>query len=252
MLRDGAKAVLLDPGRWCVVGGIVLWLCAWWLQLHAILWRPLREGLFGSMYMINFPGPKVFATPPFLYAYYYYSGGDAAISQLEATALGLMSIWLVTASVVDRRISGRLRNWTRWVATIAVAAPIGATMGMEGLLSRSPTVCHAFIVIFCEVPATVLLYIYLARVAAVFGGPAKTLARVGVAVPFVAGIPMVALVFAVKLAKWRMWPGTALLAGADAVLAVSVAIVAWSAVSRLGLKLAFGGEKREPVADAGT
>jgi uncharacterized membrane protein len=89
-----------------------------------------------------------------------------------------------------------------------------------------------------EVPATMLLYLYLGQLASRVGGPARTLRWVALAVPVVTGLPLVALPLSHLLRHHRQHPAVAGMGAVLMTASLSLTMVSGSAVVRLAWRLA--------------
>lgn len=185
--------------RLCVAGGLLTWLAVSVMALGDVLMLELREGYGGNWPMLNVPGPKVWAVPlvsrfePGGWSYWDTSSSDALAHVLF---VGLC-LWPITArglrglEPAERTLS--LRRATRWGPAILLGLAIGVVVGFDGhgrfpLLNAmsAHTMSSAItlpLTMFVEAPATLLLYLYLARIAQTLGRPMleRQLSWVGIA-----------------------------------------------------------------------
>jgi hypothetical protein len=237
ILKICAQSVWTDPARWCISGGLLLWLYAWTWELSGVAWDSGRFGLGGNLPMLNFPGPKVFAAPPLLGTYYDYM--DSMRGRFGATVLGLIAMWLMTC--VGRQ-AGKIWKWamvTRWVVTIPVAVPMGVALGMPRAIGRDDTQWQLFVATFCEAPATIVVYFYLSRLAASLGIRGKTFVIIAPAAPVIVAIPMIPPIFSRRFEAWDISVATGIASAAYGAVAVSVGMLSAFAVAKLMAKVAF-------------
>lgn len=172
--------------RLCIAGGLVGWLLASIAALGDVLMLDLREGYGGNWPMLNVPGPKVWAVP---LAGRFEDGGWAYWSEGDGNALihvlfVALCLWPITLhGLREREHEARvsLRRATRWVPALLLGLAIGVIVGFDGhgrfpLLNAmsAHTMASAItlpLTMFVEAPATLLLYLYLARIAQTIGRP---------------------------------------------------------------------------------
>jgi hypothetical protein len=232
-----AQSIWNDPARWCASGGLLLWLYGWTWELWGSAWDSGRFGLGGNLPMLNFPGPKVFATPPLVGGYEYYM--DSMRGRFGATVVGLIAIWLMTS--IGQRW-GAARKWAviaRWTATIAVALPMGVALGMPRTLDRDDTQWQVFVATFCEAPATIVLYYYLSRLASAIGIRGKTFVWIAACVPFIVAVPMIPTIFSSRLENWDISLVTGIACAIYGAIAVSVGMISACALGKLMAHIAF-------------
>jgi hypothetical protein len=211
-----------------------------------VLWYPARAGVGGNVPFFNFPGPKLFAAAavPELGRSYYW---DPVVSRTILVALNLAAFWLVTCEL-DRRRDVALRALVRWVPVLATGAALGFAHAYHAL-EQSPreffanslggryrSEFFAAVTVACELPATALLYLYLAKLAA-RAAPGTSLRRqflaAAVAVPAVVLSSFAAFLLSRGHLSARASP--AVLALGAAYGAAALASAAWAAALVLAL-----------------
>jgi hypothetical protein len=242
VLKLCAQSICADPARWCVSAGLLLWLYAWIRALCGAAWDAGRFGLGGNLPMLNFPGPKVFAMPPLLADYYFelYS----MQTRFGATVLGLIAMWLMTSVGSG---PGKLRKWAtiaRWTTTLAVAMPLGVALGMPRMLDRDDTQWQVFIATFCEAPATVVVYVYLWRLATAVGAKGKIFLWIGFCAPVIVAVTLVPTIFSHRLQNWDVSLVTGTICAIYGAAAVSAGMVSAFAVAKLMARVAFAPRPR--------
>ncbi len=235
LIAKAAVVIERDAGRWCAVVGLILWL--WLLPgfFSQSLSQRSRAGLLGNVPTLNFPGPKVVA--PLYGNIDEYD--DESAPPGAAPLLNLLAIWLITCPFAGDGAIPALRRWARWSATIALALPLGIQLGLTAdQRPISPSYTATFIIIFCEVPSTILVYLHLSRIAAACAGPASTLKKLAFGISIVAFAPLVGFLLAQPLRGLRHRPIVGLIASADVALALAVTFIAVFALSALAWNLA--------------
>jgi hypothetical protein len=131
-----------------------------------ILWYAPRNGLAGNLPFFNFPGPKVW-TAAVSEGGYTYEYSSTLISRTALLAFNLAAVWLVTMRPCTGGRRSVLRPLARWSAVGAVGAAMGVAAGWSGVsdMHDSPARNELFaaVTVAFELPATVLLYAYLAQ-----------------------------------------------------------------------------------------
>ena len=228
LLRRAVELIQTRGSQWCIVVGLFLWLVLMPAWATGCLWRTGRIGFMGNVPMFNFIGPKV-AGPidlqPADYDPIQYPNTLSALMILAA-------VWLMTASPYA---NPWLRKFVRLAATLTVAMPIGVQLGLWSDESQS-SFLTAFAVC-CEIPATMLLYLYLAQVAKNIGQSPKKLRWICAAIPFAAGAPLVAFALGYKMSSDRHDPIWAIVAGLDIAASLSLTFIATAAVFQLAWAL---------------
>ena len=234
-LRTAAQLIADDWARWAVVAGLLLWVGLVPANLRSVLWAPSRIAFLGNLPSFNFLGPKLIAALLNDNRFDRYFVGDLPV--FEAPVLpSLLAICLMTAPLSRHPSDRKLRTLVRVVSVLAVGMPLGVRLAMWSD-QEDVSKLIAYGVTFCEVPATVLVYLYLARLAATVKGPVRTFVGVAIAVPIVAGSPMLGFVLSRKLALHEHSPRTAALAGLHASVSLTVTLLACAAILQLAWKL---------------
>jgi hypothetical protein len=155
------SAIRTDPTRWAAAAGLVLWL---WnarplVGLGALIDH--RRGLGGDLPSLNFIGPKVWAIP--------LLEGSSTTSIVDRLAIvsTVLAVWLITAfrpAGISKR--GFLFTITRWAPTVL----IGIAMGLAITIDQAKWEIReshqaAALMIGVEAPATLVVYLYLSRLA---------------------------------------------------------------------------------------
>jgi hypothetical protein len=178
-----------NASRWCVVLGLLLWL--WILPSVAedALWRPGRVGMLGNIPMFGFVGPKVASRLTVESLDYMPQPQGLSI------VLSLAAMWMITArALTNEPGSLRIMRWlARWAAVYAIGAPIGIQMALW-TDERDRSYLLAIAVLACEIPATALLYFYLAQLARVVKGPVWTMRCMIFLAPAASALPLVGFV----------------------------------------------------------
>jgi hypothetical protein len=182
-----------------VAAGCALLVVVMILGLDHVLWIGSRASTGGNLPYVNFPGPKIWAAAGVVPTSHGYAF-DPLVARTTLLALNLIAVWLLTAAAAP----SRLRTLARWVPVVSV----GVMLGLVGQSYSRQTIrwyvgvdytsqFFAFVTVVCEVPATLLLYLLLARLARDRRLPslAGRLKALGVAVTLfvVAGIATFAL-----------------------------------------------------------
>jgi hypothetical protein len=136
-----------------VVAGCGLLIVVMMLGLDQVLWIGSRATTGGNLPYVNFPGPKIWAAAG-VAATAHSSEWNPLASRTTLLALNLAAVWLLTSAAPR----GRLRFLARWVPALSIGV-------MLGLVGRTHTRFFAFVTVFCEVPATLLLYVLLSQLA---------------------------------------------------------------------------------------
>jgi hypothetical protein len=182
-----------------IVTGCALLVIVMMLGLDQVLWFGTRSQTGGNLPYLNFPGPKIWAAAGVVPTSHGYDFAPL-VKRTTLLMLNLVAVWLLTASAAP----SRLRLLARWVPVVSV----GIMLGLVGQSYTRHAIRYyvgvdytshifAFVTVVCEVPATLLLYLLLARLARERGRPdlAGKLIALGVAVTLfvAAGIATFAL-----------------------------------------------------------
>jgi hypothetical protein len=150
-----------------IVAGCALLVIGMMLGLDQVLWFGTRSQTGANLPYLNFPGPKIWAAAGVVPTAHGYDF-DPLVGRTTLLALNLVAVWLLTAAAAP----SRLRLLARWVPI----ASVGIMLGLVGQSYSRNTIRYyigvdytsqffAFVTVACEVPATLLLYLILARLA---------------------------------------------------------------------------------------
>jgi hypothetical protein len=192
-VRTVVDAARAEPARWAILAGLVLWVYQYRYVVGVALEAPSRDGLFGRVPMLDFPGPKVslamFAgAASSRYGWIYEDGMIVGPSLLI-----LGAVWLMTWPDVPGLRRGPA-VWTRRVILVLGALAIGVGAMRQAStpeLTRHPRVV-AFLVTGLSTVATALVYLRLSAVASARGrrDMARRLAGFGVSAALLDLVPL--------------------------------------------------------------
>jgi hypothetical protein len=232
--------------RWCVVAGLLLWLCSVPLCIQNVLYTPIRFAFGGDVPLLNFAGPKVSSFSLVRCAAARVDQDDQnteplpTSTQLTADALTLLAVWLVTATIPGVDPSPRRRWLTRYGVLAMLGASLGVVLAVNDVNSFGPSHFTLWSVVTTEAPATFLVYTYLAGLAAQLGDPilARRLGRIAWAAPVLSLAPLSCFVLSTWLHPWRIsWLAAGVGAG-YVTLSFAVTFIACRAVARLAWAIA--------------
>ncbi|MEM7807176.1 MAG: hypothetical protein AAF561_03605 [Planctomycetota bacterium] len=217
--------------------GLVLLLTSTFTLLSVTLAMRFRNELGGSLVIVNFPGPKVWAAMLIQRSVGNYAGywGVTGVVAAVQTAL---AIWLITSPRPARDFHhGEMpRRFARWGTTVLLGAGIGMTLSTLGIHWWSNDGRESFFVLLVcgvELPATLLLYLFLVRLASGDERAATSLRLAGwIAVPLIAMAGAAMLLkepIADKLPGSMMPVGMAIYGAAS----VAGALLAFDGIARL-------------------
>ena len=238
-LRRAADVVDRNLAKWCVVAGLLLWVTTVSANIQTSLWQSKRVGLLGNVPALNFAGPKI-AAPVDLQSDATFDRPENFTVLSSPTVASLAAVWLMTVRLRSEKNSiGRrvFRTLARWLPTLLVAIPIGVRLALWADADH-PAPMLAMGVGIAEIPATVLTYLYLSSLAKRVSGPWRTLLVVACVMPFVAGLPMVALVLSARLVAMRTNPGVAAVASVLVAASLALSFLAASGLFRLAWQMA--------------
>lgn len=224
-----------DAARWLVVLGITLWLWNMWPAAAQAMTRSSHDRVGGAIPYFNFPGPKVHVMP-LVHNYF------PTVSRFPLDAL--LIVWLMTARGIGRP-DRSTRSAARWAAVVLIGLSVGWRLSDSHFDAGILPLHHAAVLtVAVEAPLTLLVYVHLATLARDLG--ARRLAtQLGVLALAVTGLLLTPAVgwYAFRgLPRRAFDSGPALLAsGVYVAAALAVALLAASAVARLGLLLLAGG-----------
>ena len=212
-----------------------------------LFWYSNRAGLGGNLPFFNFPGPKLWVagSVPELGTYYYYRS-SGMLSRAALLALNLAAVWLVTLRPAEEggRSARVLRPLTRWAAIAALGGAHGVAAGWAAstrqLADEYRSELFAALTVLCEMPATLLIYVYLAALAHGWLKRPRLrtqLASVGVLGPLLVGASFTAFVLAREHYPRRLSPPV--LAASAAYGVVMFALAVWASVLLLSLAAAL-------------
>lgn len=168
--QDAEEANRLEStwARFVATGCIVFALVPFPL-LYVIFHMDFRDAFGGTLPMLNFVGPKAWGVPALQRSIGYQPealGSDGALYCLAC----MLAVWLMTwphpVRVLDEKWHD-LRRLTRWSAALAGGAFMGFALISQDLYVNSEGFWKWLFaaVLVAEAPATVLCYLYLARLA---------------------------------------------------------------------------------------
>jgi len=223
-----------------VAVGLVLFVTLPVFGNDLILWYTSRQGVGGNLPFFNFPGPKLWAAAivPELGGRYYW---DPIVSRTALGAMNLAAIWLMTLQL-DGRESHLLRRLTRWLPVVMVGFALGLAAASR-TMDRSDRVgadlrseFFALTMVLCELPATVLIYLYLSTLASTYTrrlALKRNLVAAGFAIPALVGTSLVAFLLSKDFRAARAAPAVLALCGAYGALALAAAV--WTGMLVLAL-----------------
>ena len=153
--------------RWRLIG-LVLWLIAMWMMIPRAIAAGngylFSEHLGGFVTALNYPGPKVWATPLLQRSIGYEPAGLGSSSTLWAFT-SLLAIWLMTTPI--RGEGWLLRGVARWitVAGMALVASVLLYQTSIGISWSPPELLYPVMALGVEAAATLFVYLYLAHMA---------------------------------------------------------------------------------------
>ena len=239
-----------DDAAWArtLLAGLGLLLVASHVALSVTLVMRFRDGWGGSLPVLNFPGPKIWAAA-LVQRTVGGAPGPWGVAGTIWSLYGVLAVWLLTAvRPRDRRDEAlfSLRRVARWGTTLCFGAGFGLILSEGGLGWWGNSARESYFVLLVsvvELPATTLLYVYLHRVAGQVGDrrAAAMLKVASLGVPAVIGASALALVAADAMPTrgGTLWHQglLALYGGA----AVGLAMLAAFALFRLAATLARAG-----------
>ena len=155
------------PWEKTVALGLAAWVALVPLAVGGGLILPFRDRLGGSLAVVNFPGPKVWATPA-LFRQIGYGPQFWGVLGVVVTLLNLAAVWMLTAPRSARQWDEGTfsrRNLARWAGPVLVGGLLGLTLGGSSVgLDRLQTLT-TLAVGLVEAPATLLVYLHLSRLA---------------------------------------------------------------------------------------
>lgn len=164
-LRTAAEIGAGNGRRLAVALGLVLLLVLVVVGNDQLSWMTLRQGLGGNLPFVNFPGPKLWLSVVISENFARY--WSPILSNVQLVILNLLCAWLITVELPGARRSA-LRTWLRWLPVVSIGAAIGATVTTRYYMNNpaaNEMELFAFATVLMEMPATILLYAYLAHLA---------------------------------------------------------------------------------------
>ena len=221
-----------------VVTGLVLLLLCVIVGNDHISWMTTRSGLAGNLPFVNFPGPKVFASAALTEfpTHWRLSTWGPMTSRMTLIVLNLAAVWLIATPLRSASREGRmLRTLNRWIPVAIIGAAItcitGLHRGMNDQIDPESlrTEIFAAATVMCELPATILLYMLLARVAEDCNKPRLAMQFRGICLVIVTLVATALLAFVVSRRfldqrNARIFLAIASAYGAGALLAAAWAI----------------------------
>jgi hypothetical protein len=191
-----------DAAGWsrAVTLGLVLLLSGTITLLTVTLLMRFRGAWGGSLPVVNFPGPKIWAAA-LVQRTVGNMPGPIGVSGTVTALQGIVALWLITSPrpvdiLGERWLS--LRRLTRWIGIGLFGAAFGLVASESHVAWWGNDEREAYFVLLVgavELPATMLLYLYLRHLAA-DAGDRRTfnmLSTVAVGVPLVIGAATVML-----------------------------------------------------------
>jgi hypothetical protein len=202
--------------------------------LNEIAWMTARVAPGGILPFVNFPGPKVWASAIINGTAPGYVWGPL----MPLMVTNVAAIWLLTY-----RPGGNdaLRRWTRWVPVLSIGAALGAmSASRSGSLfgidinGTERTEFYIALTLMFELPATLLLYGMLARLAGEIGQPRlrRQFQLLAITIVGVVGSSVGAFCF-LNSASSHLAPETTLLAAGFGAATLAAAVWATCTVTAL-------------------
>jgi hypothetical protein len=198
VLRRGVRRVQRDPARWGIAVGILMWL---WLITPLAAGALSMERIYNpgnDVPALNYPGPKVWATP--------LRDGVRSLGNPYVIA-NLLAVWLMTVRWREGRHQPQRRLLARWGAVLLIGMTNGFIIASPWLADQSMTSERtAILLALAEVPATLLLYLHLSSVArdAATERLSRMLIWLGVASTALIVVPLTLLGLSPPLHLWRV------------------------------------------------
>ncbi len=213
-----------------------------------------------SVGTINFPGPKVHASS-MVQRNIGGQPGPWGVSGILWAMGSVVGVWLITER---RAMDGSLENGfslraaTRYTAVITGGGALGLLLSQPDVyIAPGSTVSlsvYLIVVVFCELPANILLYLYLDRLAKRFeerrSAPTFNACQWLVPIVIVGGAILLLTAHAASNPPGGVWRAAAVLYGC---VALAAGVAATAAVGRLALVAAAAGIQgsvRETLASA--
>lgn len=249
LLRSAGKAVTsLGNERLrtaCAAAGLVLLMVVMLIGIDTVGWFTARKGLAGNLPFYNYAGPKVWAATavPELTDRYWW---DSIVSRTMLVALNLVALWLITAMPLPSRRGRQLGRALRWLPV----ALLGAALGCASMLRTDefgPTLAgpwrsevFAAVTLVCELPPTLLLYLYLSRLCVARQWPelARRFIMLAVIVTALTVTAMLTFVLSRPLLEWRTSPLAVTFGGLYGAVMLVIAVWAVSLMLTLAWRLA--------------
>jgi uncharacterized membrane protein YeaQ/YmgE (transglycosylase-associated protein family) len=223
-----------------VVAGLLLLVLTMIMGNDMTSWMTARQGLGGNLPFVNFAGPKMWATLAIGSGTGSGYWWDFMGTRTKFLTFNLLAAWLVSMPLRDR--GGRwLRRWVRWLPTICVGAGVAILNAFDrtypdgDLRGHRGSELFAIVTVFMEMPATLILYALLARIARELARPglAKQFRALSVAIIGLVGASLALFVFSRWFFDVR---GTMRVIVLSAMYgAASIGIAAWATSAVLSL-----------------
>jgi len=254
-VRGVVAVIAKEPGRWRVAAGVALLLWGVPGMIAASLGTSYRErtDLGGMVPLINFPGPKIAASPMIVSAALQYGG---RLDRIEAGITLLAAVWLITswARPGETNWARRLRRTARWFTIVAVGAVLGfALSGGSGTRGLRTNHLVTLTIVCVEAPATALLYWHLGVLAAAAGAAVAVSRGLKIGALVAPALMLAPLGFFIVhrttflrssgvVPKWVPWSSAAYMAAA-----LIVAFLAAAAMAAVVVRLLVRREEPAPV-----
>jgi uncharacterized membrane protein len=240
--------------RLAVAAGAILFVVLMVLGNDLVLWMFARQGLGANLPFMNYPGPKVWAGVTLGTASRYYMW-DPFVTRTSFLFLHLVALWLITVPLREGDTSC-LRRWVRWLPTVCLGAGTGAILAFENLYPLNESrgslrsEIFALMTITLELPATLLLYAMLARVADEAGSErlGRTFRRIAWAIPLFVGTSFALFALSRWLRPLSDTPVVMIVCAVFGGAAFTVAAWATGALLRLAGALIVGSQKESRLA----
>lgn len=173
-LEESPGEVSVAERAWArvVLLGLAVWLLATPMAAYVVLIMRFRDDLGGTLPLLNFPGPKVWAMSHLQRIVGDYVTGLGAGGAWWGW-VNLLAIFLLTSPRSRRAWDESTldpRRLARWAAVLGGGAFFGLTLIGRDLNVNQPGFWKfALAAVACELPGTVLLYLYLGRLAGSLG-----------------------------------------------------------------------------------